>query len=260
MPEGVGVLEGVSDGVGVREGVGVNSRLVEPTVRMLAEKVDAQIFCAAEGTDESSTRRTKLAVDTGEDVVAVGPSSRAESRRPPAQLLPEFRGCVGATELLTPLASAHATRRTCDTGTPVVLAKEQRMPVMLESVRTVLPAPYTTLMTDWGGDEVAVVLVPVFSPTPRPIASAATRAMRRPHGRSATAGKCLPLSATASASAVDVGAGARRVRPVGERVVFFPAVMATGLCASLDAIMSGCAALHRWDWGKGRREEGHASR
>jgi hypothetical protein len=38
------------------------------------------------------------------------------------------------------LASVHETRRDCDNGAPVALAKEQRMSVMLESVRTVLPA------------------------------------------------------------------------------------------------------------------------
>jgi hypothetical protein len=81
-----------------------------------------------------------FAVDTAEDV-------EAPSSPPPAQV-PRLKGSVGETGWLVLLAFVHETRRTCDTGSPVAFAKEQRMLVMMESVRTVLWASYTTLRMD----------------------------------------------------------------------------------------------------------------
>ncbi len=68
-------------------------------------------------------------MDTGEDVV--DPVSPA-----PAQL-PWFRLAVGSTGWVLLLTSVNETRRMRDTGTPVALAREQRMSVMYLSVRTV---------------------------------------------------------------------------------------------------------------------------
>jgi hypothetical protein len=129
-----GVVEGVLEGVA--DGVGVKRRLAESTIRMSAEREEEapQSCWDAVGTDKSSTRTAKRAVDTGEDVVVVvgAPSGTT-------QLLPRLRRSVAATEtVLLPAASVHETRRTCDSGTPVALAKEQRRSVMLASERKVL--------------------------------------------------------------------------------------------------------------------------
>lgn len=149
------------------------------------------------------------------------------------------------------LASAHETRRACDTDTPVALAREQRMSVMLESVRMALLASKTTLMMDLSGDD-EVVSLSVLSPTPRPMASAAMMARRRQHGQYAPSGRFLSLftsSALVGAEEGASGVGARMVRPSPfDSVIRFPGLpdTTTGLSPtgsnstfSEDAILGG---------------------
>ncbi len=93
-----------------------------------------------------------------------------------------FKASVAATEWEVELhASVHDTRRTCDTGTPVALAKEQRISVMLVSERMVLRASKTTSRTDWSDEDVDEMDDEEDDPrpSPRPIARAETTARRR---------------------------------------------------------------------------------
>jgi hypothetical protein len=170
-----------------------------------------QICWDAVGMDESLTRTEKRAVDAGEDVewwlVAPPPSCPT----PATQLLPWLRGSEAETLKSTlPAASVHETRRTCDSGTPVALAKEQRRSVMLESVRTALWASRTMERTEnGGGGEEAM---PAPSPTPRPMASAARTARRRQHGQNAASGRRLSLLVWGAVAAADTSSTAAASR------------------------------------------------
>jgi hypothetical protein len=169
-----------------------------------------QICWDAVGTDESSTRTEKRAVDAGEDVewwLAAPPPSGPI----PAMQLPRLRWSEAETLKSTlPAASVHETRRTCDSGTPVALAKEQRRSVMLESVRTTLWASRTMERTENGGGVEAVVPAP--SPTPRPMASAARTARRRQHGQNAASGRRLSLLVWGAVAAADTSSTAAASR------------------------------------------------
>lgn len=83
-----------------------------------------------------------------------------------------LNGSVAATVwAATLLASVHEVIRARDTGTPLALAKEQRMLVMLESVRIELPPLRTTTREDnFCVGEVASEKV---GPSPKPMPSAA---------------------------------------------------------------------------------------
>ncbi len=89
-------------------------------------------------------------------------------------------------------------------------------------------ASKTTLMMDWGGMAAGVSLS-ALSPTPRPMASAATAARSTKHGQDGRFACCFLSSSLVVASGADGVAevGARTVRPEEESVVFLPAVTDT---------------------------------
>jgi hypothetical protein len=177
--------------------------------------VDDQICWEADGIEESSTRREKVAVSTGKAVVAA-PSCCCSC--PPPWQVPLLKVCVAATAwvMLPAPPPVHETRRTRDIGTPVALAKEQRMSVMLEADRVVLPASKITLRTARGGRETGSSAAEEDrpSPTPRPIASAARMAKRRQRGQKVPARRfsCL-LSSADDDETWPAALGARMVRP-----------------------------------------------
>jgi hypothetical protein len=181
VPDGVGVGVGVLVGVCVGElvGVGVKRMLVESTVRIVRPYVFAHTCRVARGIVSSFTRMVYRARVAGEAVVTRRRADPAERRRAGAPTqVPRFRGSVGATEWLMLLAFVQDTRRTRDAATPVALAKAQRRSVTLESEKMLFWVSTTTLRMDWSGGSAAGVVGSAFSPSPRPIASATTTAMR----------------------------------------------------------------------------------
>ncbi len=131
--DGVDVPEGVSEGDAVLEGVGVKRRLTESTVWMFDATDAPQMSWLIAGTMGSAVRIVKFALEAGDEELTVAPTG------PPVHV-PPLKGSAAPTGWSAVVASVHETRRICVTGTPVALAKEQRIAVMFASVSVAFPA------------------------------------------------------------------------------------------------------------------------